>query len=153
MTTIGGEIAMNTLSLIKRENERRNKFRFAMERDVRYKMADEGVVLAAGTGRTLDIGSGGVSFATEQPLEPGGYVELSISWPLLLNETCPIRLVVFGRILRCTRCVAVCKIDKYEFRTQARTVQLPSTTRVDSMFQRWVIDMRKGSLRTSTAGV
>lgn len=143
---------MNTLNLSKRENDRRNKFRFAMEREVRYKMADEGVEPSAGTGRTLDIGSGGVSFITERQLQPGGYVELSISWPLLLNETCPIRLVVFGRILRSTRSLAVCKIEKYEFRTQARTLQMPSTNRVDSIFQRWVIDMRKGSLRTSTAG-
>ena len=137
---------------MRKENERRSKSRFAIERDVRYKIVDDGTVVASGMGTTINIGSGGVAFITEKPLPSGGYVELSISWPLLLDETCPMRLVVFGRVLRSSRRIAACKIDKYEFRTQARTLQMPSTNRVDSMFQRWADEMRnKVSLRASTA--
>ena len=51
-------------------NERRNKFRFAIERDLRYKMAEDGVVVASGSGQTINMGSGGVAFGTEQPLTP-----------------------------------------------------------------------------------
>src|SRR5450759_5366512 len=92
-------------------NDRRSKFRFAMERDVRYKVAEDGMVVAAGSGQTINMCSGGVAFVSEQPLTPGGYVELSISWPVLLDETCLMRFIVFGRILRCTGRQAVCAID------------------------------------------
>ena len=56
---------------------------------------------------------------------------------------CPMRLIVFGRILRCTGRKAVCTIDKYEFRTQARTVQTTPAIRADTMLQRWADGMRK----------
>src|SRR5450759_344884 len=144
------------MDLMKRENERRSKFRFAVQRDVRYKIAEDGVVVAAGSGQTIDMGSGGVAFVTEQPLTPGGFVELSISWPVLLDETCLMRFIVFGRVLRCTGreavCTAVCTIDKYEFRTQARTFQASPTTRADGMLERWADGMRKESLKASAAG-
>ena len=140
------------MDLMKRENERRSKFRFAIQRDVRYKIAEHGVVVAAGSGQTIDMGSGGVAIVTEQPLTPGGFVELSISWPVLLDETCLMRFIVFGRVLRCAGRKAVCTIDKYEFRTQARTFQASATTRADGMLQRWADGMRKESLKASAAG-
>jgi hypothetical protein len=140
------------MDLMKRENERRGKFRFAMERDVRYKLAEDGVVVVAGSGQTIDMCSGGVAFVTEQPLPPGGFVELSISWPVLLDETCPMRFVVFGRILRSSSRKTVCTIDKYEFRTQARTFQASAATRGDGVLQRWVDGIRKENLRTGAAG-
>jgi hypothetical protein len=139
------------MEFTRRENERRSKFRFAIERDVRYKMAEDGVVKAIGSGQTINLGSGGVAFVTQQPLTPGGFVEISISWPVLLDATCPMRLIVFGRILRCTGHMAVCSIDKYEFRTQARTFQASATTRADGMLQRWADGMRRETLKTNAA--
>lgn len=133
------------------ENERRRKYRFAIEREMRYKMADDGVVVAFGSGQTINMGSGGIAFVTQQPLTAGGFVELSISWPVLLDETCPMRLIVFGRILRCTGSKAVCSIDKYEFRTQARTFQVAASTRSDAMLQRWADGMRKENLKSNMA--
>jgi hypothetical protein len=133
-------------------NERRSKFRFAIERDLRYKIADDGVVVASGSGQTINIGSGGIAFRTDQPLTPSLCVELSISWPVLLDQTCPMRLIVFGRVLRCNGRKSVCSIDRYEFRTQARTVQGSETTRPDGMLQRWAVEMRKETLRTTMAG-
>jgi hypothetical protein len=141
------------MDLMKREHERRNKFRFAIERDVRYKLAEDGVVVAAGVGQTRDIGSGGVAFVTEKPLTPGGYVELSISWPVLLDETCLMRLIVFGRVLRCTGRKAVCTIYKYEFRTQSRSFQPSAPIRSDGMLQRWADGMRRENLKINVANV
>jgi hypothetical protein len=134
------------------EHERRGKRRFAIERDLRYKTADHGVPVAAGSGQTMNMGSGGVAFVAEQPLTPGRFVELSIGWPILLGGTCPIRFVVFGRILRCNGRKAVCTIEKYEFRTQARTFQPPALTRADAMLLRWVDEVHREDLRTHVAG-
>jgi hypothetical protein len=139
------------MDFAKKENDRRSKSRFAIERDVRYKLAEDGVVVAAGSGQTVDMCSGGVAFVAEQPLTPGGFVELSISWPVLLDETCRMRFIVFGRILRCTGRRTVCSIDKYEFRTQGRTFQASITTRGDGMLHRWADGMRKESLKSNAA--
>ena len=140
------------MELTKSENERRSKFRFAIQRDVRYKLAEHGVVVEAGSGQTIDMGSGGIAFVTERPLIRDGLVELSISWPALLDDTCPIRLIVLGRVLRSAGRTAVCTIDKYEFRTQARTFQAPATMRGDGMLQRWADGIRKESLKANMAG-
>ena len=98
------------------------------------------------------MGSGGIAFTAERPLMPGTFVELSVSWPALLGDTCPMRLIVFGRILRCTGVKTVCSIDKYEFRTQARTLQTSAAPRSDHMLQRWVEGIRKESLKASMVG-
>jgi len=138
------------MELVRKENERRRKYRFPIEREVRYKMTDDGAVVATGSGRTINMGSGGIAFTAEQQLTPGAYVELSVSWPALLGDNCPMRLIAFGRILRCTGVKAVCSIDKYEFRTQARTFQ-PVAARSDGMLQRWVDGIRKESMKANMA--
>jgi hypothetical protein len=139
-------------SMKKAENDRRDKFRFSIERDLRYKVAQDGVVVAQGFGQTINMGSGGVAFAAGEPLTPGGFVELSISWPVLLDETCPMRFIVFGRIIRSAGTDAVCTIDKYEFRTQARTLQAAATVRTDAMLQRWADGARREAVKVSAAG-
>ena len=139
------------MDFTKKCGNRRTKYRFAMERDVRYKVAEDGVVVAAGSGQTIDMCSGGVAFVTERPLTPGGLVELSISLPVLLDESCPMRFVVFGRILRCNGRKTVCTIDKHEFRTSARTFQPAVTTRGDGMLHRWAEGIRKESMKVGAA--
>ena len=97
--------------------ERRTRCRFGIRRELRYKLVKGRRVLAAGAGHTIDVGSGGVAFSADHELEPGAAVEFSINWPALLDQTCPIRLVVFGRVLRGAGRTAVCTVDKHEFRT------------------------------------
>ena len=133
------------------ENEQRDKRRFDIVREIRYKLVQEGVAVASGSGNTINISSGGVAFTAGQAMTPGGLVELSISWPMLLDETCPMRLIVFGRVLRCDGLTAVCSIDKYEFRTQSRTFQAVRAPRSDAMLQRWADGMRRDNLRVTGA--
>jgi hypothetical protein len=139
------------MELIKKETDRRKKQRFPIQREMRYKMTDDGIVVASGNGQTIDMGSGGVAFASEGTLAPGAFVELSISWPVLLNESCPMRLIVFGRILRSGARKSVCTIDKYEFRTQAKNLHTMPAVRSDGMLQRWAGEARKGVLKTTVA--
>jgi hypothetical protein len=90
-----------------------------------------------GVGNTVDISSGGVAFETVAQLLPGTLVEISISWPVLLDDTCLMRLVVLGRVVRTRRQVVACTVDKYEFRTQARVPQSPVRRTVDPLQRRW----------------
>ena len=139
------------MELVKKASDRRHKHRFAMQREMRYKTAEDGVVVAAGNGQTINMGSGGVAFVADTVMAAGSFVELSISWPVLLDESCPMRLIVFGRVLRSSGKKAVCSIDKYEFRTQSRTLQPIQMPRTDGMLQRWADGVRKGTLRTNLA--
>jgi hypothetical protein len=103
---------------------------------LRYKLVEGRTVLATGAGHTIDMGSGGVAFFAEDELKPGATVELSISWPALLDRTCPMRLVVFGRVLRGAGRNTVCSVDRHEFRT-ARASRTDTRVQLDSMLQRW----------------
>jgi hypothetical protein len=73
----------------------------------------------------MDMSSTGVSFTTQQPLAMGTLIELAISWPALLNDSCPMKLMVFGRVVRSGKGMAASTIEKYEFRT-ARTFVQPA---------------------------
>ena len=85
---------------IKKSTERRSKYRFQMQRELRYKLTGDGIPSVAGAGRTINMCSAGVAFEAEHEMPPGAFVELSISWPVLLDDSCPMRLIVFGRVLR-----------------------------------------------------
>src|SRR5271165_1437198 len=107
------------------ERERRLKRRFQIEQDVRYKMLYGQRIAETGTGRTLNISSGGVWFTTENLLTAGMPVELSMSWPVLLNDSCPMKLMIYGCVIRSNDKGAAVAIERYEFRTQGRTFQQP----------------------------
>ena len=120
-----------------RHRERRTKVRFQMEREVRFKLLEDTNVVEVGTGQTLNLSSGGVAFTATRPLRIGAYVELSISWPVLLNNSCPLRLIVLGKILRSESGMMACTIERHDFRTQARSYQ-PTPPQTDLLLRRWV---------------
>ena len=119
------------------ENDRRAKHRFAIARELRFKVLDGERPATTGVGNTVDISSGGVAFETVTKLVPGSLMEISISWPVLLDDTCLMRLVVLGRVVRTRRQIVACTVDKYEFRTQARVPQSPVRRTVDPLQRRW----------------
>ena len=105
---------------VMKANERRMKRRFELARELRYKMTGDGIPAAAGNGQTVNLSSNGVAFTAEHRIYAGSFVELSINWPVLLDDSCAMRLIVFGRVLRTNGQKAVCSIDKYEFRVAPR---------------------------------
>jgi hypothetical protein len=117
-------------------NERRARPRFPIHRELRFKLVEQGTPLASGHAETLDISSAGVRFNAGRSLPDGAFAELSISWPVLLHGECPMRLAVFGRIVRGTEGECVCTVERYEFRTQARVLKM---VRTDSMLERWAV--------------
>lgn len=120
-----------------RKLERRSKHRYAIERELRFKLLDDDRIVGTGTGETVDISSGGVAFRVGQRLDPGALVELSISWPAVLGESCLMRLVILGRVLRSGERAAA-SIERYEFRTQGRVFSPSPWVRADSTLRRWI---------------
>jgi hypothetical protein len=136
-----------TMEDLIKATDRRKKRRFAVRREVRYKLLAENVIVDSGAGQTANVSSGSIAFSVDHELKAGSFIELSMSWPALLDFSCPMRMVVFGRVLRSTDRLAVCTIDKHEFRTQARTFQAAGVMRNDTMLQRWAVEVTKESMK------
>ena len=100
------------------ERERRMKRRFQIEQEVRYKMLYGQRIAETGIGKTMNISSSGVWFSTENMLTSGMPVELSMNWPVLLNDSCPMKLMIYGCVVRSNEKGAAVAIERYEFRTQ-----------------------------------
>ena len=100
------------------DRERRSKRRFQIDQEVKYKMLYGQRIAETGVGRTMNISSGGVWFSTESMLTSGMPVELSMNWPVLLNDSCPMKLMIYGCVVRSNEKGAAVAIERYEFRTQ-----------------------------------
>ena len=100
------------------DRDRRNKRRFQIEQEIRYKMLYGQRIAETGTGKTINISSGGVCFTTENILTAGMPIELSMNWPVLLNDSCPMKLMIYGCVIRTGDKGAAVAIERYEFRTQ-----------------------------------
>ena len=97
---------------------RRRTTRFPVCEELRYRVMHK-LSRISGTGKTLNIGSGGVLFTTEEQLPLGRTVELSVNWPAMLDGTCPLKFVAVGRVVRAEDEIAAVRIERYEFRTRA----------------------------------
>ena len=90
-----------------------------MQQDVRYRVMQSRGEKISGVGTTLNIGSGGVLFTTEEKLGVGRMVELSVNWPARLDGTCPLQFVAMGRVVRSEPRMAAVRIERYEFKTRS----------------------------------
>ena len=97
--------------------ERRQSDRFAIEREVRYRVINKRGGEEAGEGKTVNMSSAGVLFTSDHLLIPGRRVELSVNWPALLNNKCALKLVARGRVVRFEEGRVAIDIQQYEFRT------------------------------------
>ena len=98
-------------------DERRGSNRFAVEHDVRYRVLAKGHINETGAGKTVNMSSTGILFTTDRALAPGRSLELSISWPALLDNNCPLKLVVKGRVVRIEDGKVALEMMSHEFRT------------------------------------
>jgi hypothetical protein len=105
------------------EPDRRTKQRFHIEQEVRYKMLYGQRIAETGTGRTTNMSSGGIWFTTETQLALGMPVEISMAWPVLLNDFCPMKLMIYGCVVRSNERGAAVAIERTEFRTTGRSMQ------------------------------
>ena len=67
----------------------------------------------------MDISSKGIRFTTQCALRRGAPIEITVDWPVLLNATCGMKLIISGCVVRSDSSFAVVRIVHYEFRTRA----------------------------------
>ena len=102
-------------------SDRRGSNRFPLREEVRYRTLRAKSRNLQGTGKTIDMSSGGVLFTTERELPPGRLIELSVNWPARLDGVCPLQFVAMGRVVRSDGARAAIRIERYEFKTRKAT--------------------------------
>jgi hypothetical protein len=101
-------------------SERRAKQRFGIQQELYYKVLYGKRIAETGAGCAINVSSNGIWFTTEDLLPSGMPVEVSMIWPVLLNATCPLKLVLQGCVIRSDDRSAAVAIESYEFRTRSR---------------------------------
>ena len=99
-------------------SDRRGTSRFPLREEVQYRVLSRAAGKTTGAGKTLNIGSSGILFTTEEMLPLGRTVEVSVNWPARLGGTCPLKFVAMGRVVRADADKAAVRIERYEFRTR-----------------------------------
>ena len=103
-----------------KKSERRLERRYPIELELQHRKLQGGKVVVSGEGRTCNLSSGGILFHTGDLLNPGARMQLSIHWPVKLENACGLKLMVEGRVVRSTTEGTAIRIERYEFRTRAR---------------------------------
>ena len=102
--------------------------RFPLETELRYQIVKRGPgELVSGTGHVVNIGSRGLAFRDDGPLQIGMRLRVSMAWPAKLDE-CKLRLVFEGVVLRTHGNLVIVSIMHAEFRT-AGEARPPSVRR------------------------
>ena len=96
-------------------SERRRCRRLQLVLPLQYQILSHKGVLRAGTGTTCNLSRKGVLFEADQALVVGNRLALNIAWPVLLNDTQPLELVLAGSIIRTEESRAVLQIVHYQF--------------------------------------
>jgi len=100
-----------------RRSDQRAHRRYPIVLDIEYKLFNKGRVERSGSGRTVDISSGGTCFSTDDVLPVDGLIEVVVKWPFLLEGVCPLTLVMRGRIVRRDGQRTAIQAKQHEFRT------------------------------------
>jgi hypothetical protein len=100
--------------------DRRDTIRFPVREELKYKVLHSKAVALSGSGHTINMGSGGILFTTEDKLPLGKQVEISVNWPARLDGTCPLKFVATGRVIRADSNQAAVRIERYEFKTRGQ---------------------------------
>ena len=95
--------------------ERRQSFRYPFTAHAQCILAGNRI-----QAKIQDIGSGGVFLKTDRMLRPCESIQVLIDWPVLLDQRCPLRLVIFGKVLRSDESGSAVKLIHYEFRIRPK---------------------------------
>jgi hypothetical protein len=96
--------------------DRRGDRRYAHEMELQFSYTLLGATYF-GSGLTADLSRMAVRFVTDNPPPPGADVELRIAWPFLLQNVCPLELVVRGIASATSARGTILEMNHYEFRT------------------------------------
>jgi hypothetical protein len=116
--TVPGDASVGTL-----QRERRSHQRYPITFDVEYEVSGGNGVRLMGFGRTINISSRGVLLEIGAPLPNLCRILLSINWPFLLNESIPLKLAMYGEIVRVAGNTIAVRATGHAFHTAGHATQ------------------------------
>jgi len=99
-----------------RQVERRLHCRYPITLDVHYKLLATGGGEQIGIGKTVNVSSGGVLFEATDGLPARRLIEVFIDWPLPKEGAHPLKLAMYGRVIRSDGKLAAVLVSRHEFR-------------------------------------
>lgn len=96
--------------------DRRGDRRYQCEMELHFSYR-QGTTVHFGSGHTADLSRAAICFVTDDPPPSGADVELRIAWPFLLQNVCPLELVVRGTASVTAERGTVLTMSHYEFQT------------------------------------
>ena len=103
------------------EDERRTSNRVPMGQPAVVRVRERQGDSSTYSGQIVNMSSSGILFESEKNFPVGKYIEVSLLWPVKLENDCQLKLVVSGRVVRSEESETAMTVDKREFRTAGRT--------------------------------
>ena len=91
---------------------------FPLVLPLKYKAISPKGKAISGTGSTVLMSSADIVFNADKPLGSGVRCEISIAWPVLLENRIRLQLVLQSLITRSEGQVVMGRFSQYEFRTR-----------------------------------
>ena len=96
---------------------------YPLKMDLQYRLVSPGKgPPVSGCGRTITFGSHEVVFSGDQSIPANASVQLSVCWPVLLDERIRLQLVIEGRVTSVEGGTFTVRIGRYHFRTRGSAV-------------------------------
>jgi hypothetical protein len=99
--------------------DRRLKPRYPVQMEVRFRALNQGRDVS-GVGTTIDMSSEGLLISAQCPVRSGMRVEIILEWPLALEGSVPLQLVILGKVVRQNQSGFAIEFRRYQFRTKRR---------------------------------
>jgi hypothetical protein len=65
------------------------------------------------------MSSGGLLFEADRALNQGAVIDLSVDWPVLLDNRLPLKLKIRGKIIRTNERLTAVQLQRWEFHTRS----------------------------------
>ena len=111
--------------------DQRSHRRYPIILEVEYRLSRNRVV-RFGSASTLNISTGGLLFEVNDVLPSSGPIRLMLNWPFVLDEVCPLKLVIDGHIVRNEGNRIAIRIEYYEFHTAGARSQKATVQQADA---------------------
>jgi hypothetical protein len=103
--------------------DRRLKTRYSLDLPATYQLFKRDLLSIARPARIVNMSSSGIALRLETYLKTGTRLRLAVNWPVLLNDSCMLKLIVEGTVVRSADTFAAVKLKRHEFRTAGKQLR------------------------------
>ena len=107
---------------MRRQDKLRYQPLYPITLDLHYQVLSDGRPVETGSGRTTRFGSRRVVFTAEPALQVAARLQVSVAWPVLLDDRVKLQLIIEGRVLGVDGDRVTLGVVKYHFRTRGLSI-------------------------------